>query len=250
MDRTLRACLTEFAGTFVLVFVCTATVIAAQLALRDAPLGLGLAGLAVAQGCVLAVLLWTTSALAGGCLNPAMTLALWVTRRFDAGRALALIVVQLAAAVAAGGLAVALFNQDVLFRAQGGTPHLQPALRETGGGLSVGGLLLGAAVEAAASFLLTLVLFATVYDTRRTKQGPLYAGLAQATGVLLAQNLTGAGINPARWLGPAVWQATVPLLQGLPHFDDHAVYWLGPIVGALLASVVYTALIEPPRQEA
>src|SRR4029450_13897281 len=120
MDRTLRACLTEFAGTFVLVFVCTATVIAAQLALRDAPLGLGLAGLAVAQGAVLAVLLWTTSALEGGCLNPAMTLALWVTRRFDAGRALALIVVQLAAAVAAGGLAVALFNQDVLFRAQGG----------------------------------------------------------------------------------------------------------------------------------
>src|SRR5947208_3052101 len=113
MDKVLRAYLAELVGTFFLVFLCAATVCAAHTAAADR-LGLGLVGVAVAQGCVLAVLLTATTYVSEGCLNPAITLVLWVTKRFEGAQTAALITVQLLGAVAAGGLIVVLFPADVL----------------------------------------------------------------------------------------------------------------------------------------
>src|SRR5215831_17801509 len=130
MDKILRAYLAELAGTFVLVFLCAATACVAQMG--DGP-PLGLVGIAVAQGCVLAVLLSATTLVSEGCLNPAVTLALWVTKRFEGRQTLALIAVQLMGAVAAGGLVAVLFSQEVLSESFAGTPHLASALRASSG---------------------------------------------------------------------------------------------------------------------
>src|SRR5439155_11084798 len=155
MDKILRAYLAELVGTFLLVFLCAATACVAQMG-GGPPLGL--VGIALAQGCVLAALLSATTLVSEGCLNPAVTLTLWVTKRFDGGRTLAMLVVQLIGAVAAGGVVCAVFNQQeqVLRDAYAGTPHLR-ALREAIGdqspGVSAGDLLAGVAVEAAFTFL-------------------------------------------------------------------------------------------------
>src|SRR5205814_2446518 len=109
------------------------------------------------------------------------------------------------------------------------------AVSDQSRGVSAGDLLTGIALEMAFTFLLTLVIFATIFDPRRPRLGGTVAGLALTASVLIGWNLTGAALNPARWLGAAVSQRTVPTLQAQPVFADHSVYWMGPIVGALLA---------------
>jgi glycerol uptake facilitator protein len=247
MDKALRGYLTELVGTFFLVFLCAVTVCASYL---PQVRGVGLVGLAVAQGCILAALLSATTLVSEGCLNPAVTLTLWVTKRFEGGQTLALIAVQLIGAVAGGGLALLVFkDQQVLINAWAGTPHLL-ALREAtpGSGVGVADLLAGVAVEAGLSFLLTLTIFATILDPRRPRLGGVVAGLALAGCVLAGYHLTGAAVNPARWFGSAVWQSTVPTLSSASTFGDHPVYWMGPIVGALLAGILYSAVILPPSK--
>src|SRR5262245_22740169 len=120
---TLRAYLIELAGTFLLVFFTAATVCAAHLVAAKGDFPVGLVAIAVAQGCALAVLLFATARVSEGCLNPAVTIGLWVTRRFDGGRAFALVVVQLVGAAFAGGLILALFDQNTLHASYAGTPH-------------------------------------------------------------------------------------------------------------------------------
>ena len=132
----------------------------------------------MAQGCILAALLSATTLVSDGCLNPAITLTLWVTKRDEGAQTLCLIAVQLIGAVAGGGLAVLLFNNQLLGEAFAGTPHLL-ALRESGGveGVGIGNLLAGVAIEAGLSFLLTLTIFATLIDPRRPRLGGVVAGL-------------------------------------------------------------------------
>ena len=245
MDKILRSYLAELVGTFSLVFFCAASVCAAQAEAWPA------VTVAVAQGCALAALLSATTLVSEGCLNPAVTLTLWVTKRFEGRQTLALIAVQLIGAAAAGGLATALFTEPVLRDSYAGTPHLQ-ALRESIGssarGVSLGDLLVGIAAETACSFLVTLTIFATVLDPRRPRLGGTIAGLALTAAVLVAYPLTGAAVNPARWFGPALWQRTVPGLATQPVFADHPVYWMGPVVGALLAGILYTGVIQQPQR--
>ena len=164
-----------------------------------------------------------------------------------------MLAVQVIGAVAAGGLVCAVFNQSNpqgLADAYAGTPHL-PVLREAvkhpERGVSAGDLLAGIALESAFTFLLTLAIFATIFDPRRPRLGGTVVGLALTASVLVGYNLTGAALNPARWFGPAVWQRTLPSLQAQPVFADHPVYWMGPIVGALLAGIVYSGVIHPPE---
>src|SRR5262249_54954495 len=192
---------------------------------------LGLGGIAWARGCVYGGLGGARPLVWEGCLNPAVTLTLWVTKRFDGWRTLATLAVQLLGAVAAGGMVCAVFSQGVLNDAYAGTPHLR-SLREAVGdpsGVSVGDMLTGVAIEMSFTFLLTLVIFATIFDPRRPRLGGTVAGLALTASVLIGWNLTGAALNPARWLGPALWQRTVPTLQNQHVFADHPVYWMGPI---------------------
>ena len=102
-------------------------------------------------------------------------------------------------------------------------------------------------LEAVGTFFLVLVFFATAID----EKGALKAiagfgiGLTITIGILVAGPLTGAALNPARWLGPALWDLT----QHGDIFQYHAPYWIGPISGALLAGWLYTALILPPEVE-
>jgi MIP family channel proteins len=248
MDGKLRPYLAELLGTFVLVFVGAGT-LCSTYRTETGPPWLAIA-VALAEGCALAVALtFSTLDGPGGCLNPALTLMLWVCKRLDGYRVLGFVAVQLIGAVLAGLAVRGLFGAVVPKSTHLGTPHLQMFLQPDGS-IPVSGIFAGIAAEAAFTAIIAFTVFATLIDPRRPRQGGVGVGLAQVAVVLLGFNLTGGSANPARWFGPAVWQLTIPALStDFPGpFADHTVYWVGPIIGALLGGVLYSSVILPPER--
>eukprot|EP00062_Callorhinchus_milii_P027860 gi/632991675/ref/XP_007884736.1/ PREDICTED: aquaporin-1-like [Callorhinchus milii] len=96
----------------------------------------------------------------------------------------------------------------------------------------------GVGVELIVTLQLVLCVFATT-DKRRSDlsgSGPLAIGISVVIGHLLAIGFTGCGMNPARSFGPAV-------VTGL--FQNHWVYWVGPLVGGIVAALVYDFVLAP-----
>lgn len=247
MDTSPRAYLAELIGTFALVYIGAGVVCTSALARESGSNQPYLLGIALAQGFILAAALSFTINVSGGYLNPAVTLTLWVFKRMEAGRAACLIGAQLLGALLAGLLLRVTFTEQVLIEARLGTPHLfMPAF----GGLprtqpTFAMLMSGISIELVLTFLLTFAMFGTQIDPRAPRLprlGGLGAGLTYTACLLVGFDLTGAALNPARWLGPAIWEATVKS-EGV--FLDHSVYWIGPILGALLAGTIYTFVILP-----
>ena len=242
MDNNVRANLAELVGSFFFVFITAG--MACALHLTDSPgePRLDVMAAALASGLTLAVVLTASSQVSPGCLNPAITLTLWVYKRLDGRRMLTLIGMQLLGALLAGLVLRFSFDEQVLLPAHAGTPHLTKAFRGEGV-VGVASLFSGLGVEVVLTCLLTLAVFATLLDPRAPKMGGLGAGLAQVAVVLFGYRLTGGSANPARWFGTVVWEKT--LTQGGAALSDHAVYWAGPILGALLGGLLYSAVFQP-----
>ncbi len=242
MDRTVRACLVEFVGTFVLVFLVAGAVCAARLP-PGAPLNVS--AIALAHGLAWAVALSATLPLAGGYLNPAVTITLWVLRRLDNRPTAGFLVAQLLGGILAGLAVRVLFPAAVLLPAHYGAPHVSAVFGESP---TAAALATAAGVELLLTFILTFVIFATTIDPRVPRLGGLLVGLVVglclAALVLVGYDLTGASVNPARALGTAVWEwaAEAPSLR-----EQVLVYWVAPVAGALLAGLGYTYLILPPE---
>jgi glycerol uptake facilitator-like aquaporin len=270
MDKDFRGYFAELLGTFALVFISAGTVCATQVAVGSnvvTPVDpVVLLMIALAAGFVYAAALAFTLPFSTGYLNPAITLMLWVFKRLDGAKTLGLIFCQFLGAVAAGGILRFVLPDEYLARARLGTPHLNlqgfgvyPNLQGVfdGGEPSRGILIRGVAIELVLTFILTLVVFGTIMDPRvhrllgltgRRLIG-LWVGLVLVAITLMAFPLTGAAVNPARWFGTVIWEQWVPALQAQRPFADHVVYWFGPIAGALLAGVAYSAVILPADVE-
>jgi glycerol uptake facilitator-like aquaporin len=88
-------------------------------------------------------------------------------------------------------------------------------------------------LEAVATFFLTFIVFGTAVDPSAPRVGGLAIGLAVTADILAIGPLTGASMNPARSFGPAV-------ASGI--FEGQYVYWTGPIIGAVVAALLYDTL--------
>jgi aquaporin Z len=215
-----KAAVAEFVATFALIFIGAGAVIQAVGSGQ-----LDLVGVALAHGLVLAIMVSITGHISGGLVNPAVTIALWVAGKIPTYRAGILIVAQLLGAVA-GALLVRFVVGGDLFDAGGaGAPALGPDV-------SVG---TGIVLEAILTFFLVFAVFGTAIDPRGpwNKTAGFTIGLVIAFDILAFGPLTGAAMNPARWFGPA-------LVGGL--WGDAIVWIVGPIAGAIIASVVYTSV--------
>lgn len=243
MDPKLRMYLAELVGTFVLVFVGAGAVCSTFLTTEPR---LGVTAAALAEGCTLAVVLSATFLVSTGCLNPAITLVLWVFKRLDTVSAFVLILMQLVGASLAGLALRGLFAFDVAADSHLGAPYLR-ALQATEGAGRMESLVSGTGVELVLTFLLTLAVFASLIDRRGPRLGGLVVGLAQVAVILVGFRLTGGAANPARWFGPALWQLTLPN-QSAAVLGDWPVYWFGPLLGALLGGFFYSAVIVPPEK--
>jgi len=213
MDK-LRPCLAEFIGTFALVFVGIGAIKTA---------GHDVLGVALAHGLTIAAFATATMHISGGQLNPAVTFGLVCGGHMTVPNALRYWISQVLGALCAALICLGLFGRDVVVT---GTPQLAIALNP----------LQGILVEAILTFFLVFVVHATAVDPRGPRSvAGLVIGATITLDILFGGPLTGAAMNPARVLGPA-------LAAGF--WRDHYVYWLGPLLGGALGGLVYRVLIE------
>jgi aquaporin TIP len=217
----VKALAAEFIGTFTLIFVGVGAIAANQM--NDG--GSGLVGIALAHGLAIAVMVSATAAVSGGHLNPAVSFGAWLGRKMSAGAMLGYWVAQCLGAIAAAGLIQRVFAADVLGSVNLGTPLPGPGISN----------LQVIVVEIVLTFFLVFVVFGTAIDPRGPKCGGLFIGLAIAMGILVGGPISGAAMNPARFLGPA-------LLSGNMGFCW--IYWVAPLAGGGLAGLVYKQVIE------
>jgi MIP family channel proteins len=214
-QNLLKQCVAEFIGTFALIFIGVGAIH------NDQPgAGMGLLGVALAHGLTIAVMVSATGGISGGHLNPAVTFGLLVGGKIKPANALAYWVAQLAGGAAAGFLLVGMFGANGTAIVAGGTPDL-------GAGISP---CVGIMVELVLTFFLVFVVYGSAVDARAPKIGGLAIGLTVALDILFGGPLTGGSMNPARTFGPA-------LASG--HWNNHYVYWVGPLLGGALAGLIY-----------
>jgi len=236
---TIRGYLVEAIGTFLVVLFGAGTVCTTYLTSYQTVGGATLA-VALAEGLLLAgVLSWSTL-LSPGCCNPAIALSLWLTGKQGFAVVVRLLLVQAIGAILAGLVVRFLFVDAVLLDARLGTPHLKAILGREGV-VTLASLTTGFLLEMLFSAVLTLLALTTLLQPRRVQLGGLLVGLTQVAIILFGFHLTGGSANPARWLGPVVWQGSVSGLD--TPFADHVVYWGGPAFGAMIASIIYSQAI-------
>jgi MIP family channel proteins len=216
--RLLKQCVAEFIGTFTLIFVGVGAIV------NNTPTaGMGLLGVALAHGLAIAVMVSATGAISGGQLNPAVTFGLLVGGQMDVKKSIAYWISQLA-----GGTAAALLCSTVLGMAAVSTGT--PDISMNSSGVPVVSIAQAITIEAVLTFFLVFVVYGSAVDMRAPKVGGLAIGLTVALDILFGGPLTGASMNPARSFGPA-------LASG--HWNNHYVYWIGPLIGGALAGLIY-----------
>ena len=191
-------------------------------------LQLDLAGLGLLHALTLGVLVYALAASSGAHFNPAITVAQLAIGQIRARDAAAYIVVQLVGGALAGMLVLLLFHDA------GASVHYG-ATAINGKVIAGGSPWLGVIAEAVGTFMLMWAVMAVAVNPRAEKQlTGLVIGGALGLAVMVFGPATGAGLNPARWLGPA-------LASG--QYSDFWIYLAGPVVGALLAAFGYRTLV-------
>jgi MIP family channel proteins len=223
MPSLARRLTAEAIGTFGLVFVGCAVVVVNGGFPNS---GIGLLGIALAHAVVLSVMISATMTISGGHLNPAVTVGLLAARRIDAASALAYIVTQLAAACVAAFLVKLLLPPNAVRDAMLGVPVIASSVTA---GQAIG-------LELILTFFLVSAVFGTAISPDAPRVAGFGIGLVLLFDILVGGPLTGAAMNPARAFGPA-------LVSG--EWVGHLVYWIGPILGALLAAVLWEYLLLP-----
>ena len=205
----------EGVGTFILVFAGTGAVMVNQIS-DGAVTHLGIS---FVFGAVVAALIYALGHISGAHFNPAVTLAFWTSGFFPKRQVLPYILAQSLGAIAASAL---------LWMALGRVGNLGATVPLEGNWLQ------SLVLETVLTFILMFVIFGSGLD-RRAPIG--FAGLAIGLTVGLEAAfmgpITGASMNPARSLGPA-------LVGGI--WQHHWVYWVAPILGAQLAVLIYGQL--------
>lgn len=219
-DSLFKRLVAEFIGVFALCFI---GIMAISVASGDSG-SAALVQVAFAHGLAIAVMVAALGAISGAHFNPAVTFAFFVARRMDLPTTFAYWVAQLAGGLIAAVIIAVLFDAGTV---AGGTPQV------------AGGVTMPQAVvlELITTFFLALVVLGTAVDPRAPKYVfPLAIGLTIVMDILAIGPLTGAAMNPARVLGPAIASGT---------WGNHWVYWVGPLLGGGLAGALQQFFLMP-----
>jgi len=212
-----KSFLAELIGTFGLCFIGAGAIV------TDSFTGgaVGLLGIALAHGAVLAIMINSLGHISGAHFNPAVTIGFLLTKRIEAAKGIGYIVSQLLGGVLAGFALRVIYDASAWSATNLGTPGLASGVP----------FINGIFIEAILTFFLVLTIFATAVDKRAPQNIYGFAiGLVLVGDILMGGPLTGAAMNPARTFGPAVASG---------FFDNHIVYWIGPILGGSVAALLY-----------
>ena len=219
MNLLTRQCGVELIGTFSLTFIGAWAIIATG--------GDNLVAIAFAHGLALSMAVYASGHISGGHINPAVTIGMLVTGKIKPPAAVAYIVVQLLGATLAAFILSSCLPGKAVDAVKLGATLAAPE-----NALSPVNTII---IEAILTFLLVTTIFAVAVDKRGPKNIYGFAiGLTVCFDILCAGAFTGASMNPARSFGPA-------LIGG--HWDIHHCYWIGPIVGGVLAALVYDRVV-------
>jgi MIP family channel proteins len=213
---TTRALLAEVVGTFFFVTLGAGAILA------NAASGgqIGIVGIALAHGVALAVAVSIFGTISGAHFNPAVSFGLALGGAFPWARVVPYSIAQVIGAVAAGLLLRAVFLENVQRATRLGTPFVTDAISEP----------LAALVEAVLTFFLLLAVFGTAVSPNAPRIAGFGIGLTVMVDILMGGPLTGAAMNPARYLGPAIAAGSFP---------NWWVYLAGPLAGGALGGLVW-----------
>ncbi|KAF3362085.1 Aquaporin TIP4-4 [Chlamydiales bacterium STE3] len=210
--------LAELIGTFTLIFIGAGSVLVNQMTGGS----LGIIGVAIAHGLAIAVMVSAIGHISGGKLNPAITLGLLFGGKISLKNATLEIIAQLLGAILGAFFLSQIFPASVQETVHLGVPSL---------GQGITGYV-GIFTETILVFLLVFVVYATMVDTEGSFKivGGFGIGCVILFDILAAASISGPALNPARAFGPA-------LMSGF--WQDQYVYWIGPILGGILAGLFY-----------
>jgi aquaporin Z len=225
-----KKALAEFIGTFWLVFGgCGAAVLAAGFP----NMGIGFLGVALAFGLTVLTMAYAIGHISGCHLNPAVSIGLAAGGRFPARELGAYLVAQLA-----GGIVAAV----VLYVIAGGRPgfDLAAGFASNGYGVHSPGqysLTACALAEFVLTFMFLMIIFGATDERAPKGFAPIAIGLGLTLANLIGIPVTNCSVNPARSTAPA-------LIAGGWAMEQLWLFWVAPIAGAILAGLVYPALLE------
>jgi MIP family channel proteins len=227
----IRPLVAEFIGPFALVFIGAGSI------LLSITQGYGDGGtlvmVALAHGLAIGLMIAAAGHISGGHYNPAVTIGLFVGGKIGAVKGAAYVVVQLLGATVAALILRQVFDDSVA--------DLGASIPTVNYDGDQDGIIVGRAnafwLEVITTFFLVYVICGVAIDSRGAHAiAPLAIGLTITMDILMAGPLTGAAMNPARHFGPA-------LVDG--EWKDWWIYWLAPIIGGVIASIVHNYIMIP-----
>jgi aquaporin Z len=230
-----RKAAAEFVGTFWLTFGgCGSAVLAAAFQTGSEPLlllGIGLLGVSFAFGLTVLTGAYAFGHISGGHFNPAVSFGLWAGKRFPASDLVPYIIAQVAGAIVAAALLYLIASGKAGFSLAGG-------LASNGyGSLSPDKYTLVACfvAEVVLTFMFLMVILGATDSRAPAGFAPIAIGLALTLIHLISIPVTNTSVNPARSTGPA-------LFAGGAYLSQLWLFWVAPILGAIIAGLVYPAI--------
>jgi aquaporin Z len=215
----------EFFGTFWLVFGgCGSAVLAAAFP----HLGIGFAGVALAFGLTVLTMAFAIGHISGCHLNPAVSIGLWAGGRFPASGLLPYIVAQVIGGIAGAGVLYLIASGAAGFQLSNGFASNGFGAHSPGGYSLLAGLI----AEVVLTFFFLVVILGSTDRRAPAGLAPIAIGLCLTLIHLISIPVTNTSVNPARSTGPAVFVGGWALSQLW-------LFWVAPIIGAILAGGVY-----------
>jgi aquaporin Z len=232
-----KALVAEFIGTFALIFIGAGAGVMSGIGIGN------LVAVALAHGLVIVAFAYAYGHISGTHINPAVTIGVWLAGKIDAMKALLYIVAQLLGAIVAGFVVMWTVQGIPVPEGVTGTSALVLGATTLNTGLGITPFI-GVVLE----FITTFFLVNTVLNAAVSGKGGNMAGFAigmtLTLSILFIGPLTGASLNPARTLGPAV------AMGSQYPWSQVWVYLVGPIAGGLAAAALYRWFLEPKPEPA
>ncbi len=216
----------EFIGTFWLVLGgCGSAVLAAAFP----GLGIGFVGVALAFGLTVLTMAYAIGHISGCHLNPAVTIGLWAGGRIKASEILPYIVSQVLGGIAGAGVLYLIASGQVGFDVSGGFASNGYSDHSPGGYSLTSGFV----TEVVMTFMFLMIILGATDERAPKGFAPIAIGLGLTLIHLISIPVTNTSVNPARSTGPAIFVGGWAISQLW-------LFWVAPIIGAVLAGFVYT----------
>ena len=220
----------EFFGTFWLVFGgCGSAVLAAAFP----NLGIGFLGVALAFGLTVLTMAYEIGHISGCHLNPAVSVGLWVGKRFSVSELVPYVIAQVLGGIAGAGILFVIASGKAGFSTAGGFAANGFGEHSPGGYTLVACLV----AEIVLTFFFLMIILGATDKRAPAGFAPIPIGLSLTLIHLIGIPVTNLSVNPARSTGPAVFVGGWAL-------EQLWLFWLAPIIGAALAGIVYPLIAK------